>query len=280
MSKMFTADTETPICALQVAKHVSTLSDRQLKYAYHMSQAAWHGHRIVLAQVSVESPAIFDFITTQFAAVDKNMSADDLLKIDPTGDKRSFLAYAAQFLGNCGNYQSFGDTKFVPGLSQQALDALVEKSGNVKGQHLYAKCRDAMYALEPESVRMLGYPGKQACSAYYSQNISESEIALVQAFLEARNVNAYNTRLFKDDVSGEFTVKLASSEILPTETCKREGETIHIAYGDYAESMAKIVKSIEAAIEFSENDVQRQMLEKYALSFKTGSIDAHKDSQR
>lgn len=267
----FTADSKTPICALQVKLHIDTLTPRQKLYALHMSRAAWHGQRIVLAQVSPESPVIFDFLLSYFQGHAENISDQHVSLL---------LAYSTEFLGNGGNYKSFGDTKFIPPLSIQELDKLVSNHSSADTKSLYAKCRDAMFSLEPTSVRSLGFPDKKACSAYYSANITESEIATVQAFLESKQINAYNTRLFKDDNTAEFTIRLASADRLPTETFSHQGQPIHIAYGDFSDCMSNIVKSIEAAMDFVENDCQLQMLKKYALSFKTGSIDAHKDSQR
>src|SRR5689334_590668 len=68
------------------------------------SRAAFTGTRITLRQVSPESEAIYDFIISLYRARsgdwaslarDAGVSAQDL---------QYFLEYAAQFLGNCGNY--------------------------------------------------------------------------------------------------------------------------------------------------------------------------------
>lgn len=40
-------------------------------------------------------------------------------------DWRLFLAYAATFFGNMGNYLGFGDSKVVPGCSAAVVDAIV-----------------------------------------------------------------------------------------------------------------------------------------------------------
>jgi dipeptidyl-peptidase-3 len=67
------------------------------------SSAAWLGTRIILKQVSPESPAIFDFIVELHRTCSGNwnsfigshVSQDDL---------QQFLIYAATFLSNVGNY--------------------------------------------------------------------------------------------------------------------------------------------------------------------------------
>ena len=65
--------------------------------------AAWFGARIVLEQVSPESPAIFDFVLELYqtcsgdweSLVDSRISSEELHR---------FLTYAATFLSNVGNY--------------------------------------------------------------------------------------------------------------------------------------------------------------------------------
>jgi dipeptidyl-peptidase-3 len=36
------------------------------------------------------------------------------------------MAYAAVFMGNMGNYYSFGDSKFIPGLPKESFAKLVQ----------------------------------------------------------------------------------------------------------------------------------------------------------
>lgn len=73
----------------------------------------------------------------------------------------SLCQYAVQFLGNMGNYKSFGDTKFIPRLSPEQMDKIVEACGNEQAKKLYRQCKDGMFSLEPDSVLMLGFPDKQ-----------------------------------------------------------------------------------------------------------------------
>lgn len=76
-------------------------------------------------QTSPESPALFvilyKFFKTELAA-DPSLELTRRRAIDEFGwseeDYRSFLAYAAAFFANGGNYKSFGDTKIVPQLEE------------------------------------------------------------------------------------------------------------------------------------------------------------------
>jgi dipeptidyl-peptidase-3 len=38
------------------------------------------------------------------------------------------LAYSAAVLQNCGNYKSFGDSKFVPELPQESFEKIIKAS--------------------------------------------------------------------------------------------------------------------------------------------------------
>jgi hypothetical protein len=79
-------------------------------------RACFAGTRIVLRQLSPESEPIYDFII----ALHKHCNGDyDALAKEVELSKEdldAYLNYAAQFLGNLGNYKSFGDSKFVRNL--------------------------------------------------------------------------------------------------------------------------------------------------------------------
>lgn len=96
--------TGTPVLQLQIKPIFDALSPTEKLYARHMARAAWHGSRIVMRQVSAESPAIFDWITDLYRACDGKW--DTLVsrcKIS-VQDVESFLEYAGTFLCNMGNY--------------------------------------------------------------------------------------------------------------------------------------------------------------------------------
>lgn len=88
------------------------IGSRPLSQTNTYARACFAGTRIVLRQCSPESPAIYDFIIT----LHKAFNGDWKKVQEKTGisdeELSAFLSYAAQFLGNCGNYKSFGDSKF------------------------------------------------------------------------------------------------------------------------------------------------------------------------
>lgn len=44
--------------------------------------------------------------------------------------------------------------------------------------------------------------------------------------------------------------------------------------------MGKVAKNLEAAVEYAANETERNMLLSYISSFKTGSLDEHKNGSR
>lgn len=89
---------------LKIKAIFDALSERDKLYAHYLARAAWHGSRIIMRQVSPESPDIFDFIMNLYRACDGKW--DTLIaqcNITPE-ELAAFLEYAAMFLCNLGNF--------------------------------------------------------------------------------------------------------------------------------------------------------------------------------
>ena len=102
-------DSPTPplgatIHQLRIKSMFDALEKRDKFYAHYLARAAWHGSRIIMRQVSPESPDIFDFIMNLYQACDGKW---DTLRaqcnITPK-ELTFFLEYAAMFLCNLGNF--------------------------------------------------------------------------------------------------------------------------------------------------------------------------------
>src|SRR5437016_3702138 len=93
-------------------------------YLTSPSRAAFLGTRITLRQVSPESEPIYDLIVALYAACNGSWKTLGEKTGVSEDEVDSFLEYAAQFLGNCGNYKGFGDSKFIPRISAEALCCL------------------------------------------------------------------------------------------------------------------------------------------------------------
>ena len=139
--------------------------------------------------------------------------------------------------------------------------------------------------MEPAGKLLLGYPAKQHVSAYYpdSPDISEEEINVVQEALQKHNIGAENTRLKKVSKT-EYILLLAAAETSPPKDAPTEieegGVKIKLQYGDYADLLINVAKECKAAGEHALNDTEKAMFEKYEESFRTGSLEAHIQSQK
>ncbi|KAI9842780.1 MAG: hypothetical protein M1838_002978 [Thelocarpon superellum] len=286
------ADQPPTVVRLEIKPHFEALADREQRYAHYISRAAFSGTRIILRQVSPESEHIFDLIIAlHHSCAGKWTELPHRAGISHEELAR-FLEYATQFLGNLGNYKAMGDSKFVPRISPSALQALASTSPAAAAH--YDKTKGAIYATQDAGLLHLGYPEEGHLTTYYpnSPSITKEEITIVGDLLEAHSLAAYNTRLRKLE-SGDFEVIIASSELSPPTEArdvgdatdldlggKLAGKKLNFVYGDYAKEMTEIVTAIEGAESNALNITQQKMLQQYARSFRTGSAEAYKESQR
>lgn len=205
------------------------------------------------------------------------------------------MEYAAQFLGNCGNYKGFGDSKFIPRLPPSALEALASATSETKAAFEKASTTGGgIYETKEQSLMHLGYPEGGHMTTYYpdSSTITENEINAIGDHMESVGLPLENTRLRKTS-SGDFELLIASGVTSPPARDRDLGEVdnweldgnlkgkkLRLVFGDHKEEMAKIAHSIKQASLHAANDTQKKMLNSYALSFGAGSIEAFKESQR
>ncbi|KAH7087391.1 peptidase family M49-domain-containing protein [Paraphoma chrysanthemicola] len=224
---------------------------REKLYAHHLScrriegviSAAWKGTRLILRQVSEESPLIFDFIR-ELVVQEHELT--------------SILGYFATCLSNVGSY--YGGQKFVPAFTSETLGIIAQRS--TKANELYRQVASAIFQLPPHG---LGFPSAHASSAYYPGKtlISQQEIAMVSEAPEYRGLQASTqqnvTTLSNVGHEWKGTVKLVG--------------------GDYHEELSAICDSLEQAMKFAADETQRATLSHYVQSFRTGSVDDYRESQ-
>lgn len=214
------------------------------------------------------TPPLFSRIFKIYSGVDKETFDD-------------FLQYIAQFLGNLSNYKSFGDEKFIPRITKHDFESIVRASNSKKALDLFSESVDEIYTVEPAARNLIGFPQDGHVSGYYSENIQNEDIKIVQDFLEKEKIDPLNTRLFKDE-NGDFTLHIAAAEQASASNIYDlpNGKKIQVSYDDFQPYMSKIAQAIHDALPYTANETQKSMLEAYYTSFKNGSIDAHKESQR
>nr|XP_046265769.1 dipeptidyl peptidase 3 isoform X2 [Scatophagus argus] len=284
------------VSQLDCSEAFRLLSPQEKLYAHYMSRAAWYGGLVVLLQTSPESADIFVLLQRIFrkqtpAQLEQVATAAGL----SAEEYQAFLVYAAGLYANMGNYKSFGDTKFIPNLPKEKLNALVRACQAFQEQPtemeaLWDSCSCPMYSLE-DRQKQLGL-GDKGITTYFSGNCCLEDAEVAQKFLDSKKLSAYNTRLFKKDNGGKpcYEVRLAS---VVQKDCTVDGECesccgsfnfedkeFIVKRGDYAPLMEKVCYYLEQAQLYAANENQRKMLEEYRRSFTLGSVEAHKEGSR
>ncbi|TLS22073.1 uncharacterized protein PpBr36_09394 [Pyricularia pennisetigena] len=276
---------DVQVFQLGIRGQFQRLTDKEKRYAHHMARAAWHGTRIILRQVSPESTSIFDFILELHNFCNGNWSS--LTGPDVSEERLGgFLVYAATFLSNVGNYFGSGDQKFIPAVDGLALKTLARNSPRLS--ELYKQIAESIHARPPFS---LGYPAESTQSSYYpdSPSITEEEIKAVSRALERNSVFLENTRLRKapDSVDYELLVASVTCDIEGDPTAQRTfalGEdqqgVVRLVHGDHSADLELICAELSLASKYAANDAQREFLALYIKSFRTGDLEAYRESQR
>ncbi|XP_057662440.1 dipeptidyl peptidase 3 [Diorhabda carinulata] len=274
---------DQPVVSLEVKSAFEGLTEKEKLYAHYISKASWHGGLITLLQTSPESGPIFVFLhkflsaqpPTEFKSIALNsgFSEDEITAL---------FVYACGVFTNAGNYKGFGDTKFIPNIEKQRLEALLKLSPIWSElEPLWKQFKDSLYDLE-NGKSCLGY-GPSGITTYLSHNCTPKDNEKVQNWLKSEKIECYNTRLFKTvsaDNKTTYEIRLASEEkkLLKTHT---EGDTTYqITCGDYSPLIGQVAKDLQQAIEYAANENEVNMLKAYISSFKTGSLDDHKLGSR
>lgn len=74
-----------------------------------------------------------------------------------------------------------------------------------------------------------------------------------------------------------YEIRLASEQKKAPEVFEEGDITYSITYGDYSPLMGLVANSLEEAIKYAANCPEKQMLQSYVSSFRTGSLDDHKN---
>ncbi|KAI1322201.1 peptidase family M49 [Xylariaceae sp. FL0255] len=291
--KHYLADSPPSVVRLEIEKHFEPLNDKQKRYAHFISRASFEGTRVVLRQISPESEPTYDFIL----ALHKSCGGDWKGLQTKAGisdqDLDHFFHYAAQFLGNSGNYKSFGDSKFIPRCPESTFEALAATSS--EAQAFYKATDGGIFSSDKPAMMHLGYPAEGHMTTYYpnSPNITQAEIEAISSWMEKKGLLPENTRLVKADANTYEILIASANTTIPrdggdvgketeftVEDGQLAGKKIKLVYGDYAKEMAAIAANTKKAAENADNENQEKAFKAYTQSFTDGSLLAFKDSQR
>lgn len=272
-------------------KSFDLLSQAEKRYLCCLDEVAWVGGLIDLIQLSPEAAGIFLLGQCIFEMQTVSELSDSAKSCGVSdADISAFTSYFSGIFGNLGNYLSFGDTKFIPGLSKESFTTIVtgskaySSSPDVK--NIFDKVIDALYSLHPRRLRLAFSP--DGLTTYYSGNCTREDAQIVQEYLKAKKIEGYNTRVMKSlkpncEGKFEYLIAFASSEKkeeIIVDPSLPDCAIFKAHYGDYQEIMALLVEAIEDVKASALNETQQKMWEQYQTSFRTGSIEAHKEGSK
>ena len=145
---------------------------------------------------------------------------------------------------------------------------------------------------EAEPFSRIGFRDENnGTTSYYSSNVTKDDAKFVDEWCQSMKppVSPLNTRLTKNE-DGSFELKVASTLDTKTSgwlekttfTKERDGKqvTLTVTLKDFPSFMHQIVEHLKLAMPHTSDENQAKMLENYIEHFESGSIPAHKDSQR
>ena len=146
------------------------------------------------------------------------------------------------------------------------------------------KVIDPMLSIPPSS---LGFPDGNNQSNYYpgEERISKEDIAAVAKVMEKNSIEPENTRVCKvvDGTKPTFKILQASAE-KATGLNQLDGNgfetTICIERGDHAAELIRICAALTEAVKHAASEKQIALLSDYIESFRTGSLNAYRKSQK
>ena len=272
--------TTAKVHSVECADSFGQLSEQEAMYAYYMTRASWEGSKICWFQRSYEGPALLVILKLVFSKGISAAKAKAVAAGLPEDQWTMFMAYSAAVFNNCGNFRSFGDTKFVPELPEESFVTIL-RSCDAYQTHAdviddcWARISREVYT-EEDPHQHIGFPDKNGVTGYYSANVTSEDATFMDTFCQANNISPLNTRFFKSEDGKNFNLRIASQYADPTRMpyLKRyeleDGVSVDVTAADFDAFMTKLTDSIEQAKRYTANENQRNMLVNYEEHFRYG----------
>jgi dipeptidyl-peptidase-3 len=275
---------DTRISLVECSKAFNGLTNNEKEYSYNFTRASWEGAKICYFQRSYESPALFYLIQWIFKLETIDEVKVKCLALGFTEEEwKQLTVYLAAFFTNCGNYHSFGDTKFVPEISKAKFKEFLHQTKAYKVNpervlYIWDNIEKELYE-HKKPYAELGFSDKGGSTSYYSSNMTEADAKFVSEFHEHINVSPLNTRVVKVDNEGNHYKILVCSYVSKAEIHEFKDKKFTLIYGDFSSFMFKLNHYLEKCIQAAANETQQKMLKSYIEHFASGDINKHKDSQ-
>lgn len=203
----------------------------------------------------------------------------------------AFKAYAAAFYQYMGNYHSFGSMKFRPNMDENLFRTILMRhplflAKNAKG-HLYRKIVNEVYPQIKDELfdtkspyKQLGYPEEGGTTSYWSNSMTKDDLAKVQGFMKHMNMSLLNTRAFKVH-KGHYLITIGS---IDTQDSRKDiefkGDKFDLKFGEFSNYLKEVNMYLKKAMNYTNNDHERRMLQLYQQHFMWGDMNDHKESQK
>jgi dipeptidyl-peptidase-3 len=257
---------------LHTERSLSALSPQQLKYATYLSLASWAGFPILLSQVSVESPSIHTFLSSFISIYP--FSSLESAATEPNSPLFYFLEYAAQFYYNGGNFMGFGDTKFIPRISQSDLSLLLAPYPSLSA--LFASVSSSLYSEDP-TTRALGWPPENVTAYYFPRDFRREEQEGIDSLLKREKININNTMIRRE--ATRYNVKTLS--IVIDEVGIQIGEfnklPVFVTKGWHSEALKRVNHWLTLARDSALSELEAEALTNLIIHNETGDVSKHWD---
>ena len=241
---------------------------------------------MVLLQTSQESPDIFRFLHRINTKQEMDTMKNAALNAGLTEQEvTAYLVYNSGLYGNMGNYKGLGDSKFVPNLEKDRMELLMKSSQAYQDNpgemdKLWSMIKEPMYSLTDQQ-KQLGL-GQKGITKYFTPNCDMTDSEVLNRFMNMKNLEGYNTRVFKTQEGGRIVYEIRHAAVEEKELYKEEFEgcVFKVTTGDYNELLDNVCKNLELAVKYAANNDEKGMLGEYVKSFRDGNLDRHKDGSR
>jgi dipeptidyl-peptidase-3 len=270
MSADLRCPTPVQVGDLRVDQILPTLSSSQATYATYLTLATWAGFPLLASQSSREAIGIHNFLSA-FLTTFPLSSLTSALS-DPSSPVFLLIEFAATFYQNGSNYTGFGDAKFVPRVSKEALVELVSPYPAVT--ELLTAVIDALYADDP-GVRTLGWYPTGATSYYNPSDFEQAEQEAIDALLTERRIRKENTIVFRE--AERYAVKRVCAEVdeQGTEIGVVRNLPVFVTKGLYSDVVKKMIGWLNLVRDSALNDRQKEMFGWLIKHFETGEVGDH-----
>lgn len=227
------------------------LSLNQKAYIYHLSEAGKCGRDILFDQNFKYNLRI----RKTLEKIIKEYTGDTSCK-----EYQDFLTYAKRVFFSNGIHHHYAEDKFVPECSQEYFRLLMEATSQADA------CEELLPVIfDPQLYAQRKYTGK------------EKDLLLASA------VNFYDGTITKDEANSFYRKMENPRDTTPvsyglnSKLVKENGKIKELVYkedGLYSNSIKQIIRHLEAALQFTENNAQKDYIAKLIEYYRTGCLKA------